>query len=91
MRLRTGWLPVSAVRAVRSMDVSFESGAGRLAGTFTEAADPVAAALVLPGSGKTDRNTDSRLPGGQVLRGGVTRAVAEVLDLITGWVSLALG
>ena len=64
---------------VRSTDVTFESGGYRLAGTFTEAVDPVAAALVLPGSGKTDRNTDSRLPGGKVLRGGVTRAVAEAL------------
>ncbi len=39
----------------------------------------MAAALVLAGSGKTDRNSDSRLPGGQMLRGGVTRAVAEAL------------
>lgn len=65
--------------AVRDGDVSFESGGYRLAGTFTGAAEPVAAALVLPGSGKTDRNTDSRLPGGKVLRGGVTRAVADAL------------
>ena len=59
--------------------MSFGSGGYRLAGTLTEAADPVAAALVLPGSGKTDRNTDSKLPGGQMLRGGVTRAVAGAL------------
>jgi len=67
-----------------SPDVSFESGGYRLAGTLTDAAGPggagpVAAALVLQGSGKTDRNSDSRLPGGQTLRGGVTRAVAEAL------------
>jgi uncharacterized protein len=60
-------------------DVNFESDGYRLAGTFTAAAGPVAAALVLPGSGKTDRNSDSKLPGGQMLRGGVTRAVAEAL------------
>jgi uncharacterized protein len=72
------------VGEVASSDVSFESGGYRLAGTFTDAAGPggggpVAAALVLPGSGKTDRNSDSRLPGGQTLRAGVTRAVAEAL------------
>jgi uncharacterized protein len=81
MRLRAGTRPVSGVP---STEVSFESDGYRLAGTLTGAADPVAAdpvaaALVLPGSGKTDRNTDSRLPGGQMLRGGVTRAVAEAL------------
>jgi pimeloyl-ACP methyl ester carboxylesterase len=76
MRLRAGARPVSGVP---STEVSFESDGYRLAGTLTGAADPVAAALVLPGSGKTDRNTDSRLPGGQMLRGGVTRAVAEAL------------
>ena len=72
------------VSDVASSDVSFESGGYRLGGTFTDAAGrggagPVAAALVLAGSGKTDRNSDSKLPGGQMLRGGVTRAVAEAL------------
>jgi uncharacterized protein len=67
------------VDEVASSDVSFESGGYRLAGTLTEAAAPVAAALALQGGGKTDRNTDSRLPGGRMLRGGVTRAVAEAL------------
>ncbi|MGW3077245.1 alpha/beta hydrolase [Kitasatospora sp. NPDC001132] len=50
-----------------------------LAGTFTEAADSVAAALLIPGSGKVNRDSDVRLPGGPMLRTGVTRAVADTL------------
>jgi pimeloyl-ACP methyl ester carboxylesterase len=60
-------------------EVSFDSGGCALAGTFTEAANPVAAALLLPGSGRSDRNSDARLPGGQTLRVGVDRAVAGAL------------
>jgi pimeloyl-ACP methyl ester carboxylesterase len=62
-----------------SEEVSFDSGGCALAGTFTEAVDPVAAALLLAGSGRSDRNSDARLPGGQTLRIGVDRAVAEAL------------
>ena len=65
--------------ASRSTEVTFQSGGYTLAGTLTEAAEPVAAALVLQGSGRTDRNSDARLPTGQWLRIGVTRAVAEAL------------
>jgi uncharacterized protein len=65
--------------ASRSTEVTFQSAGYTLAGTLAEAADPVAAALVLAGSGKTDRNSDARLPAGQRLRAGITRAVAEAL------------
>jgi pimeloyl-ACP methyl ester carboxylesterase len=61
------------------MDVTFYSGGCTLAGTFTEAAEPVAAALLITGSGRTDRNSDARLPGGRTLRIGVDRAVASAL------------
>jgi pimeloyl-ACP methyl ester carboxylesterase len=59
--------------------VTFYSGGCTIAGTFTEAADPVAAALQITGSGRTDRNSDARLPGGRTLRIGVDRAVAGAL------------
>ncbi len=55
-------------------EVRFASGGCTIAGTFTEVADPVAAALVITGSGKINRDTDARM-----LRTGVTRAVAEAL------------
>jgi hypothetical protein len=61
------------------MDVTFYSGGYTLAGTFTEAAEPVAAALLITGSGRSDRNSDVRLPGGRTLRIGVDRAVAGAL------------
>jgi hypothetical protein len=41
--------------------VTFCSGGCAIAGTFTEAADPVATALLIPGGGKSDRNSDARL------------------------------
>jgi uncharacterized protein len=50
-----------------------------LARTYVEAAEPVAAALLIPGSGRTDRNSDVRLPAGQKLRGAITAAVAAAL------------
>jgi uncharacterized protein len=62
-----------------SADVTFDSGGGLLAGTYSEVADPVAAALLMTGSGKTDRDSDVRLPLGQTLRGGITRAIAGAL------------
>jgi uncharacterized protein len=61
------------------MDVTFYSGGYTLAGTFTEAAEPVAAALLITGSGRTDRDSSARLPGGRTLRIGVDRAVAGAL------------
>jgi hypothetical protein len=42
----------------------------------------VAAALLIVGSGRTDRNSDVRLPAGQRLHGGITRAVAEALATV---------
>jgi pimeloyl-ACP methyl ester carboxylesterase len=61
------------------MDVTFYSAGCTLAGTFTEAAGPVAAALLITGSGRTDRDSSARLPGGRTLRIGVDRAVAGAL------------
>ena len=57
-------------------EVTFYSGGCAIAGTFTEAADPVAAALLGPGGGKSDRNSDARLPGGRMLRIGADKAIA---------------
>ena len=57
-----------------SVDVRFSSDGCTLAGTYTEAAAPIAAALVLAGSGRVNRDSDARL-----MRTGVTRAVAEAL------------
>jgi uncharacterized protein len=64
---------------MNSSDVSFASGGCQLAGTFADAASPVAAALLLPGGGKTDRDSDVQLPLGQQLRIGITRSVAGSL------------
>ena len=60
-------------------EVRFDGDGCTLAGTFTEAVNPVAAALVIAGSGKVDRDSDARLPLHQKLRTGVTKAVAEAL------------
>ena len=62
-----------------SEEVTFYSGGCAIAGTFTEAADAVAAALLITGGGKTDRNSDARLPGGRMLRIGVDKAIAGAL------------
>jgi uncharacterized protein len=60
-------------------DVTFTSDGCMIAGTFTQAADPVAAALLITGSGRVDRDSVATLPGGLKLRIGVTRAIAEAL------------
>jgi uncharacterized protein len=60
-------------------DVRFASDGCVLAGTFSAAPDPVAAALLLTGSGRSDRDSDVRLRGGRRLRVGVMRAVADAL------------
>ncbi len=60
-------------------EVRFDSDGCTLAGTFTEAVNPAAAALVIPGSGMVNRDSDARLPWHQTLRTGVTKAVAEAL------------
>ena len=62
-----------------SEEVTFDSGGCTIAGTFTQVADPAAAALLIPGGGRTDRNSDARLPGGGMLRIGVDKAVAGAL------------
>jgi uncharacterized protein len=64
---------------MHSEDVIFESDGCTLAGTYARAAEPVAAALLISGSGRTDRNSDVRLPLGMTLRGDITRAIAEEL------------
>src|SRR5580692_4508856 len=64
---------------VPSEEVTFDSGGCTIAGTFTEAADAVAAALLITGGGRSDRNSDARLPGGLMLRIGVDKAVAGAL------------
>ena len=60
-------------------EVTFDSGGCAIAGTFTETADPVAAALIITGGGRTDRNSDARLPGGRMLRLGVDNAIEGAL------------
>jgi pimeloyl-ACP methyl ester carboxylesterase len=55
-------------------EVRIPSDGCTLAGTFTDPPSPVAAALVVTGSGKVDRDTNARL-----LRIGVTKSVAEAL------------
>ena len=64
---------------MNARDVRFDSGGCSLAGTYTEASQPVAAALLIAGSGKTDRNSDVRLPLHQMLRGGITRQICDAL------------
>ena len=63
-------------------EVTFDSAGCTLAGTCLEAASPVAAALLIVGSGRTDRDSDVRLPLGQTLRGGITRAIAGALETV---------
>jgi uncharacterized protein len=63
-------------------DVRFDSGGVELAGTYLEAEHPIAAALVITGSGKTDRDSDAALPLGLLLRIGVTRFVADALQSV---------
>ncbi|HEY2314360.1 MAG TPA: hypothetical protein VGH96_12150 [Streptosporangiaceae bacterium] len=55
--------------------VSFNSDGCTLAGTYAEVAQPVAAALLIPGSGRTDRIPVS----------------PEVLGIITAWVARTWG
>jgi hypothetical protein len=67
---------------VRSSDVRIDSVGCSLAATYAEVTEPVAAALLIPGSGRTDRNSDVRLPAGQKLRGAITLAIAEALGTV---------
>jgi len=66
-------------RPTAGEEITFASSGCALAGTFVQVPNPVAAALLIVGSGRTDRNSDVRLPAGQQLRGGITRAAAEAL------------
>jgi uncharacterized protein len=63
------------------MDVHFYSEGTSIAGTLAEVPHPVAAALLITGSGRINRDSDARLGrrGPMVLRTGVTRQVAEAL------------
>lgn len=63
-----------------SSDVRFDSEGFLIAGTLTQVPAPVAAALVLTGSGRLDRDSDAKLHGLPLLRTGVTRQVAEALN-----------
>ena len=58
-------------------DVRFDSDGCALAGTYLQVAQPVAVALLLPGSGKADRDSDT-----PSLKIGLTRTIAEALALI---------
>lgn len=60
-------------------DTWIDSGGCRLAGTFISATDPVAAALVITGSGRVDRDSNATLPGGRTLRMDVTGTLARAL------------
>jgi len=62
-----------------SAEVRFESNGCTIAGTFAGAADQVAAALLITGSGRVNRDSDARVPLHQVLQAGVTKAVADAL------------
>jgi pimeloyl-ACP methyl ester carboxylesterase len=64
---------------VAPAEVRIHSDGCSLGATYLEAAEPIAAALLIVGSGRTDRNSDVRLPLGQKLRGAITRAIAEAL------------
>lgn len=73
--------PDTARRAPTATDVHFYSEGTLIAGTLTEVPHPVAAAVLITGSGRINRDTDARLGrrGPMVLRTGVTRQVAEAL------------
>ncbi len=64
-----------------AMDAHFYSDGTHLAGTLAEVSQPVAAALLITGSGRVNRDTDARLGrrGPKILRTGVTRQVADAL------------
>ena len=68
-------------RGAMLMEAHFYSDGCHLAGTLTEVPAPVAAAVVITGSGKLNRDSDARLGrrGPFILRTGVTRQVAEAL------------
>jgi uncharacterized protein len=70
---------VSVDDDVTTESITVDADGCTLAGTFTAVRQPVAAALLIAGSGKTNRDSDVRLPGGLMLRARITRACAEAL------------
>jgi uncharacterized protein len=66
------------------MDIHFYNDGNLIAGTLTEVPRPVAAAVLITGSGKINRDSDARLGrrGPVVLRTGITRQVAEALATV---------
>jgi uncharacterized protein len=64
---------------MNGQEVRFNSDGCTIAGTFTEPTRPIAAALLITGSGKVNRDSDAQLPLHQSLRTGVTKAAAEAL------------
>lgn len=75
----TGEGQMTAENEAIAENVTFDADGCMLAGTFTVVARPVAAALLITGSGKTDRDSDVRMPGGLMLRGRITRACAGAM------------
>jgi alpha/beta superfamily hydrolase len=69
------------VRPATIVDAHFYSDGCHLAGTLIEVPSPVAAAVVITGSGKLNRDSDARLGrrGPFILRTRVTQQVAEAL------------
>jgi hypothetical protein len=65
-------------------DAHFYSEGTLIAGTLAEVPHPVAAAVLITGSGRLNRDSDARLGrrGPVVLRTGVTRQVAEALGAV---------
>lgn len=63
--------------------VTFDRSRCTIAGTFLQLAKPIAAALLITGSGKVNRDSDAQLPGGVKFRAGITRAIADALERIT--------
>jgi len=63
-----------------NVDVRFVSDGYVIAGTLTDVPSPVAAALVITGSGRIDRDSDAKVHGVPLLRTGVTRQVAAALN-----------
>lgn len=64
---------------MNSQEIRFDSDGRAIAGTFTEADRPVAAALLINGSGRVDRDSNARLPLQPSLRIGVTKVLAQAL------------
>ena len=64
---------------MKVQDITFDNDGFTLAGTYLAVDNPIAAALVIAGSGKTDRDSTVRLPLHQMLRGEITKAVAQAL------------